>query len=212
MIEYSFELEHLVWWLGGGIAFMALLVVPFTRRKQNAAELRQVGARDTRWGRDQGDSESADPVMEDTDSVAELSVAELNPDDPLDFDSGPQVELQLTATDSNKIASVFQLEPVEDIELAMPDSSRSAGLRLQPLEDSASGREFDLGAEAFNVDVEGSQAALGNDSAQAKLDLAQAYLEIGDNDSARKLAEEVRSQGNGHESRQAGDLISKLSG
>ncbi|WP_298447274.1 FimV/HubP family polar landmark protein [uncultured Marinobacter sp.] len=51
----------------------------------------------------------------------------------------------------------------------------------------------------------------GTDEAATKLDLARAYIEMGDNDGARDILEEVALEGNGEQKAEAQDLLKNLS-
>ena len=48
------------------------------------------------------------------------------------------------------------------------------------------------------------------DEVQTKLDLAQAYLDIDDLESARGLVDEVLAEGNAEQRRIAGNLLSRI--
>jgi pilus assembly protein FimV len=75
----------------------------------------------------------------------------------------------------------------------------SGALDLSDLEDF--GELGDLGEEGMLGD---------SDEIATKLDLAQAYIEMGDNDGARSMLEEVAEAGNDEQKQQAQELLSKI--
>jgi pilus assembly protein FimV len=81
----------------------------------------------------------------------------------------------------------------------------NADLDLSALEsDSDLGDFGDLG------DLEDEGGFSDSDEITTKLDLAQAYIEMGDNDGARSMLEEVVEAGNDEQKQQAQDLLSKI--
>jgi len=79
-------------------------------------------------------------------------------------------------------------------------------LDLDELESSAGGADElgDLG------DLDEDSLLDEGDEITTKLDLAQAYIEMGDNDGARSMLEEVVEAGNDEQKQQAQDLLSKI--
>ena len=65
-----------------------------------------------------------------------------------------------------------------------------------------------MGLGDLNLDLDGD--AGGGDAVGTKLELAKAYLEIGDKDGAREILQEVVKEGSGAQRDEAKKLISSL--
>lgn len=72
-----------------------------------------------------------------------------------------------------------------------------------PVDGTLSLEDFDLGADSTNISA--------GDEASTKLDLARAYVDMGDNDMARSLLNEVIQQGSAEQKKEAEALVSRLS-
>ncbi|MBL6691690.1 MAG: tetratricopeptide repeat protein, partial [Pseudomonadales bacterium] len=72
--------------------------------------------------------------------------------------------------------------------------------------------ELDLGGDDdLELDIEDDLGELNLDEdAASKLDLARAYIEMGDNDGARSLLEEVVSEGDDQQVSEANELLGKI--
>lgn len=60
-------------------------------------------------------------------------------------------------------------------------------------------------------DFDISQLSEDVDEVTTKLDLARAYMDMGDNEGARNILEEVKSEGNPAQKKQAEELMAKAS-
>lgn len=85
-----------------------------------------------------------------------------------------------------------------DLELSTPPADTPA----PKLEEGISLEDFDLGADSTSIS--------SGDEVATKLDLARAYVDMGDNEMARSLLDEVQQQGNEEQQREAQTLISRL--
>ncbi|MDH3972556.1 MAG: hypothetical protein OEU63_10295, partial [Gammaproteobacteria bacterium] len=74
--------------------------------------------------------------------------------------------------------------------------------------------EFNLDDEMDEVvedDQDASEGLLNNaDEVATKLDLARAYMDMGDPEGARSILDEVLGEGNGDQKREAEEIISQL--
>lgn len=98
---------------------------------------------------------------------------------------------------------------------AGPAGGRSvAGVQPLPDAESAAGPAADSGHDAGDgqVDDEGFDTAGDgeHDAAETKLDLAQAYIDIGDNEAAHALLDEVLTEGNASQRLRAERLLADL--
>lgn len=147
-----------------------------------------------------------------SDDASELSLAgddELSLSDDFagaddDLDLG---DLELSADDDGQ-ATDFNLD-----DLSLEESADSADLSDLTLDDE-SDLSMDLGAEEtdFNLDDLGGDAedVAGGDESATKLDLARAYVDMGESDMARSLLEEVVAAGSEDQKADAQELLSKL--
>ena len=137
-------------------------------------------------------SESTDP------SDVSLEDDGLSLDDELELeDSLSEVDL----TDENDEASLErEFDDLEDLPVAS-DEVRDETLKSPVAEID----ESDLG------DDDDFDFLAGTDEAATKLDLARAYIEMGDSDGARDILEEVALEGDGEQKTEAQDLLKNLS-
>lgn len=70
-------------------------------------------------------------------------------------------------------------------------------------EDAAAGMEMEMGEPDFDF-------LSGTDEVATKLDLAQAYIDMGDNDGARDILGEVLSEGNDGQKSEAKDMLARI--
>ena len=89
----------------------------------------------------------------------------------------------------------MSLDDVEfDSEMAELDAEAEDGFSSEV--ESVEGDEFDFDDEA--------------DSANTKLDLAKAYIDMGDEDGARDILKEVMAEGNADQQQQAEKLLESI--
>ena len=88
-----------------------------------------------------------------------------------------------------------------DLDLAVDD------LGLDLVDDDA--LDLDLDGDGLELSGDDDQFNLDQD-ASSKLDLARAYIEMGDNDGAKPLLEEVLSEGDDEQVREANELIGNI--
>ena len=123
----------------------------------------------------------------------------------------------------------------EDFSVAMPESTPKT--RVEPGIESLSGLDFDTGADEsaapaadneikwepeppaaateVNLDAPAAESGNGESSAQwdeaaTKLDLAKAYIDMGDAEGARSILQEVMAEGSEAQKKQAQELSSQI--
>lgn len=102
---------------------------------------------------------------------------------------------------------------VPPLELASPPSHSSSMANMNdrptlvPPTDSLS---FSLQDLEVSITPRQSAAETADDELNTKLDLARAYVEMGDNDMARSLLQEVQQQGNERHQQEAASLLQRL--
>lgn len=132
------------------------------------------------------------------DSSSELSLE----DESLDLESSPvALESAEPETVQEEFATGSVGEELSDddvFEQALSDFSAES----LAMEDSSEMSEDDMDAELdFMADA---------DEAATKLDLARAYMDMGDNDGARDILAEVAHEGNDQQRQEAADLLSRI--
>ena len=174
------------------------------------AELEKVAGEDDAGDLSESDVDSLDDLeldvsdedlalMEEVaDSDAGSGAGEENPS--LDEELGLEDTLA-TEADSDEVVSDDEDVPVVDSEATAPvvDRSHKGTAGMQDLDDSDIGEEDDF------------DFLSGTDEAATKLDLARAYIEMGDSDGARDILEEVSIEGSEEQKAEAQALIKNLS-
>lgn len=147
------------------------------------------------------DRESA-PKEEETPSLDE----ELGLEDALEEDS--EVSKEPKEPESEEAPLV---EPEASEEPEAPEEPKASEEPEEPEEPAATksaGRDID---EAELGDEDDFDFLSGTDEAATKLDLARAYIEMGDADGARDILEEVSIEGNDEQKAEAQDMLKNLS-
>lgn len=76
-------------------------------------------------------------------------------------------------------------------------------------EPAKGGANLNTGMDAADDDFDISQLSEDIDEVSTKLDLARAYMDMGDNEGARSILEEVKAEGNDAQKKQAVELLAK---
>jgi len=116
-----------------------------------------------------------------------------------DTESAGDLDLDLSTDDMSAPESIDMDATVE-----LPKDKLGAGLSLEGDEDDEDDKTVFVGRSG---DTEEQSL---EDELTTKLDLAKAYVELGDSDSARGILEEVMKDGNDDQKRQAGELLSQI--
>lgn len=142
---------------------------------------------------DLGFEESDEDDVEEIDLDADLDLGE-NLDDSTDG-----VDVVDDAMEMGEIEIEGEELDLGDMDLGDMDSSDIA------IDDSGSDSLDDDGE--FDI----SELSEDVDEVSTKLDLAKAYIDMGDNDGARSILEEVKAEGNDEQQQQAEELLQKAS-
>ena len=157
----------------------------------------------------------ADPAGQATEmgGMQELAAAAdagvpAEPDFNLDAGTPADVATQASPAEASSIDFNFELPPV--------DAPVAAAAPAAPAADAGLDFKIDVGDLNINLDDPATTAAVaeGKDGhwydVQQKFDLAKAYQEMGDNDGAREILQEVLKEGDGDQKDQAQKLLSTL--
>lgn len=147
----------------------------------------------------------ADASAEDDDAIT-LDLDE--EEDALTFDNDT-IELNLDDDDVMDLS----LEDTDDAELDLNANDDTIELNLDDddaLElDLADEAELDLSDDALDLDDDDLMLDLDED-ASTKLELARAYIDMGDSDGARNVLQEVLQEGSDSEVQEANELLEKI--
>ncbi|MCG7872706.1 MAG: FimV family protein [Candidatus Thiodiazotropha weberae] len=166
------------------------------------------------------DGSESTPAMEDSDAL-DIDLSDLEVESvPAGIDSAPVAE------EANEEPLPFDLSDVDDSEVIegiedqveMEDSEVLDNLDLESIERELEGISTDLDNEESNDADELSllQSHSENldldstDEITTKLDLARAYIDMGDNEGAKSILEEVVGEGSENQQKEAQDLLSNL--
>ncbi|HSX72158.1 MAG TPA: FimV/HubP family polar landmark protein, partial [Pseudomonas sp.] len=135
----------------------------------------------------------------DDEPVAPLaSGVETDPDMPADFDLSLADETPATPAEDSFAAQLDEVSAELD--------ELSGDLADEPVV------QPDTGSSTAGLDMDDDFDFLsGTDETATKLDLARAYIDMGDSEGARDILDEVIAEGSEGQQQEARDLISKLS-
>ncbi|GAA0213025.1 FimV/HubP family polar landmark protein [Kangiella japonica] len=141
--------------------------------------------------------ENSDPV--ELDLSDELSGKDVDVDTVSD-DNG--LDLDLEDFDKQVVETASDNTPTHDGSIEFTDSQDDEELVTQEDESVTS----DV-TDEFNTDDE---SGLSDSDAATKFDLAKAYMELGDDEAARDILEEIKSEGNSSQREEADKLLSSM--
>ena len=186
--------------LGLKVASLTSLITPDedTLQVESGSEELSLPSEDDIFGNDD-DKEPVDlDLSAELESVEDSGIEKVNDeDDALDLDLGDfdkQVEKSSSQTKS-EVADDGSIEFTtdqddEDLVTHEDDSSTNDSADMNYGDDAGSG--------------------LSADDAATKFDLAKAYMELGDDDAAKDILEEIKSEGNAEQRAEADKLLAKL--
>ena len=187
-----------------GLVFGALMI--FRKRRQGSqlddSEFNKVmieeGKPQSSWSDDSGEGFDEDSKnineelgVDDGDLLFDLDDLDAETDD---------YDLKLTVDIGEEVSLEEDME-LDDLDLAVED------LGLDLVDDDA--LDLELGDDSLELRGDDDQFNLDQD-ASSKLDLARAYIEMGDIDGAKPLLEEVLSEGDDEQVREASELIGNI--
>lgn len=146
--------------------------------------------------------------MHELAAAADAGVAPAEPDFNLDAGAQPDIALNAPSHEASSIDFNFELPSVDAP--AVPAASAA------PATDAGLDFKIDVGDLNINLDDPATTAAAteGKDGhwydVQQKFDLAKAYQEMGDNDGAREILQEVLKEGDSDQKDQAHKLLGTL--
>lgn len=141
--------------------------------------------------------------------AAEPAGEEKTEDNGLDFDVGEQVaDAGLDTPDASMVGSD---DNSLDFDLGEFESFTRPAEAAAPELPAADDLDFDLSAAADDDEAANEGTLAASDEVATKLDLARAYMEMGDPDGARSILQEVMEEGSDTQRSEAESLLQKVS-
>lgn len=158
------------------------------------------------------DFDAADLGFEESESDDETDEISLDADLDLgeDLDETAEVELGDDLGEIEIEGAELDLGELDldDMDLGDTDLGDS-DLGDLSLDDAVTSTDMDLSDDDSEFDI--SELSEDVDEVSTKLDLAKAYIDMGDNDGARSILEEVKAEGNDEQQQQANELLQRAS-
>jgi len=149
-------------------------------------------------------SDDGNLTLEDTATeTSQDSSDELGGDLGLDFDPDADVEEPEATTEASPAAE----ESIEDMDMLNLDDIE---FDSDMAEEAAAAEDEELASEVATAEEDEFEFADEADSANTKLDLARAYIDMGDQDGARDILKEVITEGNAEQQQQAEKLLESI--
>ncbi|MDX9669995.1 MULTISPECIES: FimV/HubP family polar landmark protein [unclassified Pseudomonas] len=180
-----------------------------TEIKENLDDLSDFDL-DLDLGAEPAPAPAADLADDDFQLDLDEGVKDLSPVEPPVVNEVPQDDLELPADFDLSLADEMDSNPAEpdafaaeldDVNAELDRLSQSIAEPTFTEADAAMGD--DLGEDDFDF-------LAGTDEAATKLDLAQAYIDMGDNDGARDILNEVLTEGDEKQRGEAKEMLSNL--
>ncbi len=154
----------------------------------------------------------SDETMANLDAGLEMDVPE---DLEVDLDMGTDNEVPPVSDETMaSLDAGLEIEMSEDLEANLDADADTGEEAVEDLEinldmDDDSDVEVTLDDDDDDFDI--SELSEDVDEVGTKLDLAKAYIDMGDNEGARSILEEVKAEGNEEQQQQAEELLQKAS-
>ena len=149
-------------------------------------------------------------ILQEMAAAADAGVAPAEPDFNLDAGAPADSALEAPSPEASSIDFSFELPPVDAPAEPAPAPAAPAAA------DGGLDFKIDVGDLNINLDEPATAAAPAGDKdghwydVQQKFDLAKAYQEMGDNDGAREILQEVLKEGDNEQKDQAQKLLGTL--
>ena len=153
-------------------------------------------------------SDSADSANPEESEEASLD-EELGLEDTLGEGDAEEADPEQTVEDAEDLEQLGVTDELEDSET--PESDLDLPVASDEVSDESRKSQVADIDESELGDEDDFDFLAGTDEAATKLDLARAYIEMGDADGARDILEEVSLEGNEDQKAEAQDLLKNLS-
>lgn len=156
----------------------------------------------------------------DDETVDSLGEADSTESDDLALDlaeldnamSGDEDELSLDLDDTSAGADSdgLDLDDMGSLDISDSDEEESTSLDLDDLDDLGDLPDLELDEGESEIDLSSDNLMGDEDSVSTKLDLARAYIDMEDSESARSMLQEVIAEGNDDQKKEGQQLLDKL--
>ncbi|MCZ6642407.1 MAG: hypothetical protein O7F71_12585 [Gammaproteobacteria bacterium] len=151
------------------------------------------------------DEQDGGLALEDMDTeTSEDSGDDLGGDLGLDFDAQADVSEPQADTEADTESGQSAEEPSDDTDTLNLDDIE---FDSEMAEEAAAAEDKEFASEVATAEEDEFEFADEADSANTKLDLARAYIDMGDEDGARDILKEVMTEGNTDQQQQAEKLL-----
>ena len=167
------------------------------------------------------DAESLSFSLDD-DLDADLETVELDSDDSIDLDSPPPTDIDMASLDQEIDAMTADMDDLSiDDDIAFAPTEPTETLDLDAVEElELSNDEKESALSDLDINDANDETVLSeddeldfleeSDEVSTKLDLAKAYMDMGDREGAEDILNEVLEEGNDHQKSDAKALMEKL--
>ncbi|ACV26898.1 FimV/HubP family polar landmark protein [Kangiella koreensis] len=142
---------------------------------------------------------------------------EVNVDLSAELEATEEPEVETTSSSDSLDFDLSDFE--KEVEATAQEDKVKADSVVDTAEASDSGLEFSLDSDDENLVTQepsessatsvAEESGVSEDEVQTKLELAKAYIEMGDEESAKDILQEVQKEGNAKQSEEAGKLLAK---
>jgi len=176
-----------------------------------SANIGAIGAKETSAGNSDGGLDF-DLSFGDDEASTAMEEPSLEMDTTNDFDSDNSLDFGGLEMESDADVAVAEDDDAP-LELSLDDDDRAAGSAGMSLDfdHSADIVQLDTGSHDIDLDGELDEDIFSNvDEVGTKLDLAKAYVDMGDSDGARSILDEVLEEGDDSQKQQAEELLQQM--
>tara|TARA_R110002110_G_scaffold107320_3_gene268528 strand:- start:31781 stop:34150 length:2370 start_codon:yes stop_codon:yes gene_type:complete len=152
---------------------------------------------------------AANPYLEDIEAAAEESEPEPEPEPAPTPAAAPAEDLSGELAD---LADLGSVDGRDELVPSVDDEPDFLGLEIEdsPVEELDVSAEFDRDRGRSDSSDDDFVFADDGDPLSTKLDLARAYIDMGDDDGARQILEEVVAEGSDEQQQDARELLDRL--
>jgi pilus assembly protein FimV len=163
-------------------------------------------------------------ILEEAEEPAASEEDEIHDAGDIDIDFGLDEETPADEEEEDEEIAIDLTDEAESLELGLDEAFTEESTEAADLEEAAV-EETDIDDEAVEPEAEAVTSTTGElsdeddfdlsslddvDEVSTKLDLARAYLDMGDHEGTRGILEEVIAEGNDEQKKEAAELMEKL--
>ena len=148
---------------------------------------------------------------DDASSELEESLADMEMDTSIEAEADTSLDMGGLDFDTADDSAAVEEDAGLDLSMDMEEVSGDDGLSLDMEDQGADIVQLDTGSDDIDLDGELDEDIFSNvDEVGTKLDLAKAYVDMGDSDGARSILDEVLEEGDDSQKQQAEELLQQM--